>query len=239
VNTLEFVALSMANTKRTANVRTGSHSWEKSGVYRLPDNILNNFGRVVALLQAQVDIGLFCKKDEHLLIYNFQILQEESDDYYCSLDIVIKPNLEIDNTHVINGLPLHLVINGTSGEVMNTIKGLIAFGIEPEDGEVPISFGSYNEYSALDKKENEKNNNESNVQGLLLNKFIEMQAAWQVSTSNSLKQIVSNQRVVKSFEDFSTTMLSAYSNQKLLKKAENEFISCKGRRFSLPLFACS
>ena len=135
MNTLEFVTLSTTNTDRTANVRTSSHSWLSSGVHRVPDDISNKFGCVVSLLQAQVDNGLLCKKDEYLLIYNFQILDDTDDACYCSLDMVTKPTAEITETHVIKGSPLHLVINGSSGEVMNHIQGLIALGIPPEEGE--------------------------------------------------------------------------------------------------------
>jgi len=148
MNSAEFLAL--ANANQTSQVRVYSQKW--GSIHSLPNEIASHIGSIMNFLQMQIEQGQFCKKDEYLLLYNFQALQVEESAYLCSLDILIKPLSTLHQTDVLLGKPFQLVLNGTTGEVMNDAKALIEMGLSPEEDEqenenYPISFGHY---TALD-----------------------------------------------------------------------------------------
>jgi len=186
----EFIALLIANTNKTKNVRTYGSKWF-SGARRIEDNILCRFGHVVALIQGKIDEGYILedKDKEHLLLYNVQPLywhdnntpknrtpiitrkkevggnntptitrkkgheNNEEQSLYITIDMVIKPMCEVNNTHTLFGAPLQLAVDVKSGEVMNNTKAMLQMGlILPEDldpGDEPISYGSFFLYPAI------------------------------------------------------------------------------------------
>ena len=156
MKTAEFLALITANTNKTNRIRTYAGPWH-TGVNRLPDSFTTQIGHVIALLQTQIDKDLLCKQDEFLMIYDFSPLLMNSDNQqlYCGLSMVIKPIAEIQNTKDNRGKPLHLIINGNTGEVMNQTKGLIQMNMMDETDikdmelEEPISYGYYQDNLAV------------------------------------------------------------------------------------------
>jgi hypothetical protein len=148
----EFQKLLAEHANKTSNIRGASFT--HSGVNRIPDEIVKKIGSIVSLIQAQIDKGMFatvCKKDEYLLIYNFQPLVT-SPNYLCSLDMAVKPIQQINDLSNSGRKLLQLVIDGTTGDVMNNTAGMMAMGImgneeEEEEEEPPISHGNYHEYS--------------------------------------------------------------------------------------------
>jgi len=149
----EFRDLLARCAETTQNIRV-FNDWRYSGVYRVSDEITAKIDCLVTLLQAKVDEGYFCKKDEYLLIYNFQPLFMSDETCLCSLDMVIKPLKEINELGNNNGKPLQLVVNGTTGEVGNNAYGLAVImdeateEVEEEleiEGEKPFVYGNYND----------------------------------------------------------------------------------------------
>jgi CheY-like chemotaxis protein len=120
----EFKSLAVKAANKTSNVRLSKKSWENSGVHNIPDKIAEKIDCFVPFIQKQINNGLFCKKNEYLLLYNFQLLQPKKP-YFCSIDIVIKPLSKIAEIDTVEGQTLQLVINGDTGEVMNNIKGMM------------------------------------------------------------------------------------------------------------------
>jgi CheY-like chemotaxis protein len=120
----EFKSLAVKATNKTSNVRISKKSWENSGVHNIPDKISEKIDCFVDFIQKQINNGLFCKKNEYLLLYNFQLLQPTKP-YFCSIDIVVKPLSKIAEVDTVEGPTLQLVINGDTGDVMNNIKGML------------------------------------------------------------------------------------------------------------------
>jgi len=149
----EFVALLCANANKTKNLRTYSGKW-CSGAARVPDNISTQIGHVVALLQAKIDQICNAEK-EGLLLYNFQPILYNHTGFYCSLDMLVRPLGDIDNTSLKHGIPVQVVINGHTKQVCNSTQGLLNSGVispselEDENMENPIVYGIYSDYQAI------------------------------------------------------------------------------------------
>jgi hypothetical protein len=146
MNNSDFQKLLAGHADKTSNIRAAA-SFVFSGVNRIPDDIVTKIGGVVSLLQQQVNKGHLCEKDEYLLIYNFQPLYITDENYFCSLDIVVRPAEKINELNNSSGRPLQLVINGTTGEVMNNVAGMAAMGIPDEEEGLPAIYGNYNDHS--------------------------------------------------------------------------------------------
>jgi hypothetical protein len=149
MNNSDFQKLLAEQADKTPNIRAAA-SFAFSGVNRIPEEIVTKIGSVVSLLQSQVNKGCFCNKDEYLLVYNFQPLLIEDENYFCSLDMVVKPTEKMNELNNSSGKPLQLVINGTTGEVMNNVAGMAAMGIpdeEEQEEELPAIYGNYKDYS--------------------------------------------------------------------------------------------
>jgi len=177
----EFIALLIANTNKTKNIRTYGSKWF-SGARRINDAILCKFGHIIALIQAKIDEGCIIedKHNEHILLYNVQplfcsdnkngsdhVVNGKKDDigskplyevgadiFYITLDMVVKPMCDVDNTHALFGTPMQLVVDAVTGEVMNNTKAMLLIGlIFPEDtddsDDPPISYGSFHQYPAV------------------------------------------------------------------------------------------
>lgn len=132
----EFVALMIANTNKTRNLRTYGRKWF-SGARRLNDNVLCRIGHVVgivlppltclsylhiALIQANINQGKFINlSDEYLLVYNFQPVPHEEQGnavscLYLTLDMMIRPMALIEDTQTLDGKPIQLVVEAVSGK---------------------------------------------------------------------------------------------------------------------------
>jgi len=151
----EFVALVIANTNKTMRMRTYGEKWH-SGARRLKDSFSHKIGCVVALIQDQIDKGKIVNDDQGLLLYNIQPLYHASQDSDCfvSIDVLIKPMCELNDTHELTGTPLQFVVNVSTGEVMNNTKALQELGMldedeEPDESKKPTSYGNYNDYNAI------------------------------------------------------------------------------------------
>lgn len=166
----DFVALVVANTNKTKNLRTYGEKWF-SGARRVADRVLCKIGQVIALIQIRINEGKIINKDtECLLVYNIQPLLlaglspssvattpdgDVNGQYslYLTLDMIIKPYEEINNTHTLVGKPLQLVIEAVSGEVMSNARAMLQLGIIlPEDvgPEDHIeSYGSFKDFNAV------------------------------------------------------------------------------------------
>jgi len=153
----EFVALLIANTNKTKNLRTYSRKWI-SGARRLNDCVLCSIGHVIALIQAQINEGKIINGlEECLLVYNFQSLPWETDcnevtALYLTMDMVIRPISLINDTQTLDGRPIQLVVEAVSGEVMNNTKAMLQLGLISEqelEGEVPESYGCFKNYTAI------------------------------------------------------------------------------------------
>jgi hypothetical protein len=151
----EFIALLTAYTNNTTNIRAFNRPWEISSEQTLA-TIANNIGRVVSLLQDHVNHNVFCKKNEEcLLIYNGEeVSTSTTTTLYWTLNIIIKPLADIDTTSSLTGKSLQLIINDTTGEVMNLSKGMLDTQLTTSkdtdwEGEnAPISYGYYHAYRA-------------------------------------------------------------------------------------------
>lgn len=147
----EFVALLSANTNKTKNLRTYSGCWI-SGAARAPDRITTKIGCVVALLQAK--ISEICNPvSQGLLVYNFQPIMFHNSVLYCTMDALIRPLAEIDDTAVKIGIPVQIIINCTTCEVCNATKGMLDMGLvtpeEVPDADPAKTFGNFAEYPAV------------------------------------------------------------------------------------------
>jgi hypothetical protein len=213
MNRSEFVALARANTDRTSNIRISSN-WNSSGVSQVKDGVAKEFGCVIALLQAQIEKGQLCKKDEFLLIYNFQLIQTVEEVDYYSLDMLIKPIHNIEEIEHNGGRSLQLIINGATSEVMNNSKGMVDMDLCSEkellqNGEdAPTSLGNYNHYSALYNIEYEvtrfENNSGTITQQRLVHELLNMQ--------KTLKEQIFESTLVQE-ENLSKSMLNSYRPQ--------------------------
>jgi len=132
-------------------MRTYGKKWF-SGARRICDGISTQIGKMIALMQDRIDHGeIIDKKEECLLVYNFQPLCSDNDVHYLTFDMVIKPIAEIDNTHDITGKPIQVVVDCNSGEVMNNAMAMLKMGLTdcPSDVENPVSYGFYTNYRAI------------------------------------------------------------------------------------------
>jgi hypothetical protein len=154
MRTVEFAALVQANANKTSRIRVYSGPWY-TAVSRMPNKVTTQIGRVVHLIQAKMDEGHFCKPDEGLLVYGYQALSFDTKQLYASLQTVIKPRVDLNNTKNNTGTPLQIIINSNTGDVMNNSQGMLALGLcttkelQETHAEVPITYGNYNDYLAL------------------------------------------------------------------------------------------
>jgi len=150
----EFIALLAANTNKTRNLRTFTGKWI-TGAARIPDNISTKIGHVVTLLQVMIQKDQICnRKEEALLVYNFQPILFNKNQLFCSLDMLVRPIHDIDRTFLKSGVPIQVIINGSTTEVCNCTKGLLDTGLlapeEMEEGiEQPKVYGKYDDYPAV------------------------------------------------------------------------------------------
>jgi len=104
--------------------------------------------QIVTFLQAKIDNGYFCKKDERLVICNFHPLYMGKGLSVSGLDMIIKPLEESSGLKSSRGAPLYLVINGTTGEIGDVNYGLAIFGKEVQNkngmkSKRPLIYGNY------------------------------------------------------------------------------------------------
>jgi len=149
----ELIALMIANTNKTKNLRTYGKKWF-SGARRICDRIATKVGHMIALIQHKIDQGeIINGKEQSLLVYNFQPIISNSGAAYVSFDMVIKPIEKIDETHDLTGVPIQLVVDGISCEVMNNARAMLNMGLTDveHDDEIqnPIHYGNYSDYPAV------------------------------------------------------------------------------------------
>jgi len=123
--------------------------------------LLCRIGHIIALIQANVDQGrIIDHASESLLMYDFQPVYHYGHwevhngevKMYLSLDMMIKPLEHIDDTQILEGHPLQLVIDTVTGEVMNNTKAMVQLGLLPDDGDGvgnPESYGFFQDYNAI------------------------------------------------------------------------------------------
>jgi hypothetical protein len=149
----DFIELLIANTEKTNNIRTYTGTWY-TGVCRIPDAVTTKIGKLVALLQAQIETEQLCQPDEYLLIYNFQPNFLSDHIYYCSLNATVKPINELEQTQRNSGKLLQIILNATSGEVINNTQAMLEaelitdLEIKIEKLELPRKYGNYLNYRA-------------------------------------------------------------------------------------------
>jgi len=149
----ELIALMIANTNKTRNLRTYGKKWF-SGARRICDKVATKIGKMIALIQDNIDRGRIINgKEQALLIYNFQPLFANTTSTLITFDMVVKPIEQIDNTHDLSGMPLQIVVDSVSGDVMNNARALVKMGLTDadfyEDIQNPITYGNYSEYQAV------------------------------------------------------------------------------------------
>jgi len=150
----ELIALMIANTNKTKNMRTYGKRWF-SGARRICDKVATKVGHMIALIQDKIDQGeIINGKEQALLVYNFQPLLANKHAAYVSFDMVIKPIEQINETHDLSGVPIQIVVDGISCEVMNNACAMINMGLtdvefHDEDLQNPIHYGNYSEYPAV------------------------------------------------------------------------------------------
>jgi len=110
---------------------------------------------MIALIQAKIDQGeIINGKEQSLLVYNFQPLLSNSRAAYVSFDMVIKPIEQIDETHDLSGIPIQIVVDGVSCEVMNNACAMLNMGLtdgefHEDDVQNPVCYGNYRDYPAV------------------------------------------------------------------------------------------
>jgi len=147
----ELIALLIANTNKTRNLRTYGNKWF-SGARRICDRIATKVGQMIALIQDKIDQGeIINGRYESLLLYNFQPLFSDKGAVYITLDMLIKPIEKIHDTHDLSGTPIQLVVDGNSGEVMNNARAMLKLGMMDDIQEIqnPKYYGNYSEYRAV------------------------------------------------------------------------------------------
>jgi hypothetical protein len=149
----DFLVLLTANANKTSRIRVYKGPWKTSAAFLIEDEITNQIGRIVGFLQAK--LNEFCKSDQMLLIYNFQPVGKITHPGYCSLQMVIKPLAEKDQTDKNQGIPIEIIVDGNTGRLMNSSKLLVEWelieeaflvnqGLEP-----PKEYGNYKLFQAL------------------------------------------------------------------------------------------
>jgi len=140
-------------------MRTYSKHWA-SGARRIPERVLFIIGKVISLIVHNIEQGRICSRssnaEECLLLYNLQPLIYFEGTLYCAVDMLIKPYAEIDETHILVGRPLQLIVNAETSEVMNNTKGMLDMKMidhtdlkEDSDLELPASYGFFSNYLAV------------------------------------------------------------------------------------------
>lgn len=145
-----FQELCNGYTKKTENIRTYCKSWG-SGISTVPENIRNNIGCIVSLIQDQINKGLFCTKDQCLMIYNFQISIDESPFYV--LEMLIKPTSkeEVDLSTLTDGKAFQLAVD-EAGNIFNNTYFLEQLELLDEalaKLDPPTCYGNYHEYEQV------------------------------------------------------------------------------------------
>lgn len=120
-----FKLLVTALSKFTPNIR-GYTGRLGTGVHAVPDTIVSQIGKILFLVQEQINQGKLCDKhSQYLLLYNFQPAYLDDNLYICDLSFVIKPlanllNIDVDDTLIITGITIQLALDGNTGEVFNS-----------------------------------------------------------------------------------------------------------------------
>lgn len=146
----ELIALLIANTNKTRNLRTYGRKWF-SGARRVCDKVASEVGKMVALVQDRIDEGhIIDGTCQSLLIYNFQPLQMHTEATYITFDMVVKPIEQIHDTHTLVGEPVQLVVDIITCEVMNNAQALLSMGLY-DSAEIsnPMFYGNYKDYRAV------------------------------------------------------------------------------------------
>jgi len=149
----ELIALMIANTNKTKNLRTYGKKWF-SGARRICDRIATKIGKMIALIQDNIDRGKIINgKTQSLLVYNFQPLFANTSVALVTFDMVVKPIEEINNTHDMSGMPLQLVVDIVSGDVMNNARAMSKMNLSGpdfhDDIQNPVLYGNFREYQAV------------------------------------------------------------------------------------------
>lgn len=148
----ELIALLVANANKTQHIRAYSGKWH-TGANRISDRVLTKIGYILKLLQDNISEGKLLKPNQCLLIYNFQPLTIGGEVDFYSLDMVIKPFSELNETAQKVGEPYQVVINGKTREVMNNSMYLVEADymtpeeIAADDLEPSLVYGCYSDYS--------------------------------------------------------------------------------------------
>lgn len=150
----EFITIATANANKTARIRIYSGNWI-SGASRIPDELSKKIGYIINLIHAQIDEGKLCESNEGLLIYNFQPIAISETEYYCSIAMLIKPLDKLNETNILVGTPLQLVINANTGEITNNEHYMLASGLitqheldSDKNSRAAISYGVLSDYRA-------------------------------------------------------------------------------------------
>lgn len=149
----ELIALLIANTNKTRNLRTYGKKWF-SGARRICNNVATDVGKMIALIQDKIDHGeIINGRRQSLLIYNFQPLLYQDGAAFITFDMVVKPIEEIHDTHNLDGEPVQIVVDAVTCEVMNNARAIQKMGLDDidfkDETENPIRYGNYKEYRAV------------------------------------------------------------------------------------------
>jgi hypothetical protein len=150
----DFQKLLNKSCSLTKNVR-GCTNWSSSGVCLIPDETSSKIDCIVSFLQHQINNGKFCKKDEYLMIYNFQPFHISDTRYLCNLDLLIKPISKINDLEDRVGKPLHLVVDAMDGTIadenygLDEVMGMLEDDedeVEPVPVPVSVRYGNFLDY---------------------------------------------------------------------------------------------
>jgi len=154
---VEFIALLKANTNKTANIRTYSKKW-LSTVNALDSTVLEQIGKIVSLMQHNIDSCLLCDGSAFsLLIYDFEPFMMDGNRTYYTLSALVRPLEFLEQVDKLEGKPMQIVVELHSGLVMNDTKALMEVGLleddQEADGDEPKLFGNFLEFDELYKDE--------------------------------------------------------------------------------------
>jgi hypothetical protein len=116
--------------------------------------LAKNIGRIVSLIEAQVEAGRICDKErEYVLIYNVQMSGIPGGSQ-VTVDMLCKPReAMLDGAcHVLQGRPFHLLVDIDSGLVTNPTLAMLRSGlisdrdVEEEKMEPPTTYGNVGDY---------------------------------------------------------------------------------------------
>jgi hypothetical protein len=148
---IDIILLLTANANKSEHVRVFSGRWY-TGADRIPDVIAANIGKLINLIEAQINQGNLCNKDEEsLLIYNVQLSGIDSQ---ITIDMVRRSRQLLDCADNLVGSPVHLLIDMDSGMVRNPTSAMLHAGmisseeVVHENLEQPKEYGRLHDYAA-------------------------------------------------------------------------------------------